>query len=108
MSNGKGSKQRPVDIDKFRKNYDNVFGKGKLKVDVDKLTNAIKLETISHETRSKRKVKVIKEYTDSNGVEMIIININDSLTNRIIPKALYTTLERECAAAADTTGNDED
>ena len=92
---GKGSKQRPTDLKKFGKNYEKAFGTKPTKAEIDRVTGAIKLETISSEVRQKRKVKLIKEYVDQNGVEMVIVNINDALTNKVITKGVYNTLNRD-------------
>ena len=95
MSNGKGSKQRPTDIKKYTKNFEQVFGKKFNKVDMKALNNIIAIESKSSEVRQKRKIKVIKEYTDHNGTEMVIVNINDALTNKVIDKRVLLTLEHE-------------
>lgn len=98
MSNGKGSRPRPANLKQYQKNYDKVFP---VKNDIetqaalDKVTGAIKLETKSSEIRQDRKVRVIKEYVDNNGVDMVIVNINDAFTNKTIPKRVLDSLERE-------------
>jgi len=92
---GKGSKQRPTDLKKFGKNYEKAFGEKLNKVDIDRLSGAIKMESKSSEIRQKRKVKLVKEYVDQNGVEMVIVNINDSFTNKVITRSVYNTLERD-------------
>tara|TARA_R110001632_G_scaffold184128_2_gene304226 strand:+ start:2604 stop:3023 length:420 start_codon:yes stop_codon:yes gene_type:complete len=93
--NGKGNKPRPTDLKKFRKNYENAFGKGITKAEIDKMSGVIKLESISSEVRQKRKIKVIKEYTDQNGVDMVIININGATANKVVTKNIYKTLEHD-------------
>lgn len=93
--NGKGSTPRPVDIDKYQENYEKIYGKKMTKAEVDAMTGVIKLETQASNVRQERKVKIIKEYIDENGIEMIIININNSFTNKTIPKQVYLTMERE-------------
>jgi len=93
--NGKGSKQRPTDLKKYGKNYKKVFDKKTNNAQVDEMTGVIKIETEASGRRQERKVKVIKEYTDENGTDMVIININDSFTNKIIPKQLLQTMDRE-------------
>ena len=98
MSNGKGSRPRPTNLKQYQKNYDKVFP---VKNDIetqaalDKVTGAIKLETKSSEIRQDRKVRVIKEYVDNNGVDMVIVNINDAFTNKTIPRRVLDSLERE-------------
>lgn len=93
--NGKGSKPRPTDLKKFSKNYEKAFGKKLSKAEIDEMTGVIKIETEASNRRQERRVKVIKEYTDENGIDMVIININDSLTNKTIPKQVLQTMDRE-------------
>ena len=93
---GKGSKQRPTDLDKFRKNFEKVFSENPdLDVELDELSGAIKIESKASAARQERKVTLIKEWTDNNGVEMVVINIDDALTNKVIPKNLYRTMLRD-------------
>lgn len=93
--NGKGSKQRPTNHAKYGKNYEKVFRKSINNAHVDDMTGVIKIETEASGRRQERKVKIVKEYTDQNGVDMVIVNINDSFTNKTIPKQLLQTMDRE-------------
>lgn len=92
---GKGSKQRPTDLTKFRKNFEKVFNDPKVKMELDELSGAIKLETKASEARQEQEIKLIKEWTDNNGVEMVVINIDNALTNKIVPKNVYRMLLRD-------------
>lgn len=94
-SNGKGDKTRPGDLKKYQKNFEKVFGKKLSKSRIKSLENVIAVETAASEARQKRKIKIIKEYTDSNNVEMVIININDSFTNKVIPKNMLKVMEHD-------------
>ena len=104
--NGKGSKQRPTDIKKYRKNYDKVFKKSKDKlakkvadeanVHIDPESGAINISnkggTIS--TREK-KIVIKREFVDQNGVEMVIVNIDDALTNTTMSKRQLKVIQHE-------------
>ena len=100
MSNGKGSKQRPTNIKKYGKNYDKAFKK-KLKkaaqeanVNIDPDTGAISVVNKDGTIKTKeRKIVIKREYTDQNGVEMCIVNIDDALTNKIMSKKMLKALE---------------
>ena len=92
---GKGSKQRPANLKKFRKNFEKVFNDPKVKAELDELSGAIKIESKASEARQEREIKLIKEWTDHNGVEMVVINIDNALTNKIIPKNVYRTMLRD-------------
>jgi len=101
--NGKGDKQRPTDLKKYRKNFDKAFRKAKkeanvkdsIDVNINQDTGAIELKSSSGVTHRERKIKVIKEYTDLNKIEMVIVNIDDSLTNKVMTKRQLKTLQHE-------------
>lgn len=93
--NGKGSKPRKMNLEKFQKNFEDVFRDKVGEEAFKSLQDTIAIETAASENRQKRKVKIVKEYTDQNGVEMVIVNINNSLTNRVIDKRLLQTLEHD-------------
>lgn len=98
--NGKGSKQRPTDIKKYGKNYDKAFKK-KLKkaaqeanVNIDPDTGAISVTNKTGTIKTKeRKIVIKREYTDQNGTEMCIVNIDDAMTNKTISKKMLRALE---------------
>jgi len=93
--NGKGSKPRPTDLKKYQENFEDVFREKLGDKKFKSLQDTIMIETAASEKRQKRKVKIIKEYTDQNGIEMVIVNINDSLTNKVIDKRLLQALEHD-------------
>lgn len=100
MSNGKGSKQRPTNMKKYGKNYDKAFKK-KLKkaaqeanVNIDPDTGAISVTNKEGTIKTKeRKIVVKREYTDQNGIEMCIVNIDDAMTNKTMSKKMLRALE---------------
>jgi predicted HAD superfamily phosphohydrolase len=101
--NGKGDKPRPTNLKKYRKNFDIAFNKAKrvakvkdsIDVSINQDTGAIELKSNSGVTHRERKIKVIKEYTDQNGIDMVIVNIDDSLTNKTMTKNQLKTLQHE-------------
>lgn len=101
--NGKGDKQRPTNLKKFRKNYDKVFMKNKptkesvssIDVNIDESTGAIKIRNSEGIETKERKIRVIKEYTDLNNVSMVIVNIDDALTNKVMTMRQLKTLQHE-------------
>jgi hypothetical protein len=100
MSNGKGSKQRPTNIKKYGKNYDKAFKK-KIKktaqeanVNIDPDTGTISVSNKAGTIKTKeRKIVVKREYTDQNGIEMCIVNIDDAMTNKTMSKKMVKALE---------------
>lgn len=100
MSNGKGSKQRPTNIKKYGKNYDKAFKK-KIKkaaqeanVNIDPDTGAITVSNKAGTIKTKeRKIVIKREYTDQNGIEMCIVNIDDAMTNKTMEKRMLKALE---------------
>ena len=92
MSNGKGDRSRVTNHDQFRKNFDKVFDKEKFTED---LTKMIEQEQKLSSKRQNKKIKIVKEYTDRNGIKMAVININDSLTNTIVTKRQLDGMNRE-------------
>lgn len=106
MKNGKGDKQRPGDLKKYQKNFEKVFGKKINKQDIKKLENIIAIETEASEQRQKRKIKIIKEYTDHNGVDMVIVNINDAMTNKVIDRRILHTLEHDIVSDSNFADSD--
>lgn len=98
--NGKGSKQRPTDMKKYGKNYDKAFKK-KLKktaqeanVNIDPDTGAISVTNKEGTIKTKeRKIIIKREYTDQNGIEMCIVNIDDAMTNKTMSKKMLRALE---------------
>lgn len=101
--NGKGDKQRPTNLKKFGKNYDKAFDKNKLidnvaksiDVDFDNNTGAIKIRNSDGIETREKKIKIIKEYVDINNIEMVIVNVDDSLTNKVMTKRQLKTLRHE-------------
>lgn len=101
--NGKGDKQRPTDLKRYRKNFDKAFKKVKKKanvkdsidVNINQETGAIELKSSSGVQHTEKKIRVIKEYTDMNDIPMVIVNINDSLTNKVMPKKQLKALQHE-------------
>jgi hypothetical protein len=101
--NGKGDKQRPTNLEKFGKNYDKAFDKNEvidnitksIDVDFDNDTGAIKIRNSDGIETREKKINVIKEYVDINNVEMVIVNIDDSLTNKVMTKRQLKTLRHE-------------
>lgn len=101
--NGKGDKQRPTNMKKFGKNYDKAFNKDdiindvtkSIDVDFDSDTGAIKIRNSDGIETREKKINVIKEYVDINNVEMVIVNIDDSLTNKVMTKRQLKTLRHE-------------
>jgi len=100
MSNGKGSKQRPTNIKKYGKNYDKAFKK-KIKkaaqeanVNIDPDTGTITVSNKAGTIKTKeRKIVIKREYTDQNGIEMCIVNIDDAMTNKTMEKRMLKALE---------------
>jgi len=92
MSNGKGDKNRVSNHKSYRKNFDEVFDKEKFTKD---LTKMIEQEQKLSSKRQSKKIKIIKEYTDQNGIKMAVININDNLTNTIVTKRQLDGMNRE-------------
>ena len=92
----KGSKQRPTDLKKYGKNWDNVFNDSQEQVDV-KINDqgAIEIKNTSGEQTKERKIRVVKEYTDQNGIEMVIVNVDDALSNRTMTKSKLRALQHE-------------
>ena len=93
---GKGDKTRPMDLEKYRDNFDDIFGN-------KEMTDLLKkpgMEKIVEEEREliqhHRVVKVIKKYTDNNNIVKYVVNVNDSRTNRILSEAEYLALTNEC------------
>lgn len=101
--NGKGDKQRPTDLKKFGKNYDKAFDKNNIidnvtksiDVDFDNETGAIKIRNSDGIETREKKINIIKEYVDNNNVEMVIVNIDDSLTNKVMTKRQLKTIRHE-------------
>ena len=92
-ANGKGDNPRPINGDKYRKNYDNImFKPAEVEHNVNFNKGAIEIETKSSERRQQRDIKIIKEYIDRNGVEMVIVNIDGSFSNKTITKNTYKIL----------------
>lgn len=92
-TNGKGDKPRPVNGDRYRKNYDKIMFKPKdIEHNVNFNKGAIEIETKSSEKRQQRDIKIVKEYTDSNGIEMMVINIDGSFANKTVTKNTYKIL----------------
>ena len=97
---GKGSKQRPTNMKKYGKNYDKAFKK-KIKkaaqeanVNIDPDTGAITVSNKSGTIKTKeRKIVIKREYIDQNGIEMCIVNIDDSMTNKTMSKRMLKALE---------------
>lgn len=101
--NGKGDKPRPTDLKKFRKNFEKAFSKKKnnkkvrdsIDVNIDQDTGAIQLKSSSGVEHTEKKINIIKEYTDNNGIKMVIVNINDSMTNKVMTSRQLKTLQHE-------------
>jgi len=99
-SNGKGSKQRPTNLKKFRKNFDKAFKKDKkdilaqADININPDTGAITVKNKDGSIqRREKKIVVKREYVDQNGIEMCIVNIDDALTNKIMSKKMLQALE---------------
>lgn len=98
--NGKGSKQRPTNGKKYRKNYDKAFKK-KLKkvskevdVNIDPDTGTISIGNKDGSSkRVEHQIVVKREYVDQNGIEMCIVNIDGGLTNKTMTKKMLHALE---------------
>lgn len=101
--NGKGDKQRPTDLKKYRKNYDEAFDKTKvadniaqsIDVNIDEQTGAIQIRNNDGIETRERKIRIIKEYTDLNNIDMVIVNIDDAMTNKVMTKRQLKTLQHE-------------
>jgi len=93
---GKGDKTRPGDLEKYRDNFEKIFGNKEM----TDLLNKPGMEKIVEEEREliqhHRVVKVIKKYTDNNNIVKYVVNVNDSRTNRILSEAEYLALTNEC------------
>lgn len=92
----KGSKPRPTDLKKYGENYEHAF-KDKLN-EVDVTINqqgAIEIRNSDGEITKEKKIRIIKEYVDQNGIEMVIVNVNDALSNRTMTKNKLRALQHE-------------
>ena len=94
---GKGDKVRPMDLEKYRDNFDKIFGSPEMKKALAKPG----MEDLFEEEgqiikKNKREVKVIKKYVTDDNITMYVININNNLTNTTVTEAKYLTLINEC------------
>ena len=99
-TNGKGSKQRPTNHKKYRKNYDKAFKKNIKKaaqeanINIDPETGVISVANKTGTIKTREKKIIIKrEWVDQNGIEMCMVNIDDALTNKIMSKKMLKALE---------------
>lgn len=91
----KGSKPRPTDLKKYTENWENVFsGAGEIDVRVND-NGAIEIKNSSGESTTEKKYRIIKEYVDQNGIEMVIVNVDDALSNKTMPKIKLRALQHE-------------
>lgn len=96
----KGSRNRVKDIKRYNDNYKKIFNKDlpeNITVERAKELNIIlddeqKLSRV----RSEKKIAVKKEYTDRNGIDMVVVNINDAMTNTIMTARELKALQHEC------------
>jgi len=93
----KGSKQRPTDLKKYTENFEKVFNKNTMSgMDIHiNEAGAIEINNASGESTRERKIRVIKEYTDQNGIEMVIVNVDDALSNKTMTKNKLRALKHE-------------
>jgi len=95
----KGSRNRVDNIEKYTENYKKIFGKTPPK-DLS-IERAEQLDIILDDEqklsrqRTEKKIIVKKEYTDRNGVDMVVVNINDSMTNTIMTARELKALRHE-------------
>lgn len=96
----KGSRNRVKDIKKFNENYKKIFNKD-LPKDIsveraEELNIILDDEQKLSRVRSEKKITVKKEYIDKNGIDMVVVNINDAMTNTIMSARELKALQHEC------------
>jgi len=93
---GKGDKTRPMDVEKYRDNFDDIFGNKEMTDLLKKPGMEGVLKEESDLIQHLREVKVIKKYTDNNNIVTYVVNVNNNHTNRVLTEAEYLALTNEC------------
>ena len=94
---GKGDTPRPMDLDRYRENFEKIFSNPAIDNLLSKEGGEEMFDDIVGQIhKQKREVEVVKKYTDDNGVTRYVVNINNNLTNNTITEAQYLSIINEC------------
>ena len=98
---GKGDKPRPTNLEKYRENFDKIFNNPEMEECMEEMLRRPGIEEMIKEEaglikKNQRRIKIVKTYVDINNVKRLVVNINDSLTNRVLTEAQYLSLTHEC------------